>query len=119
MFVGGPEKERQLHERYKDQKLGGEWFDGSIMKSDYLAVFENPAARPKVPRRIIKIGRPAKIWWREKRGQWFATINGRQISLGPDREKAEQEFYLYRPELAPKQNLTVDDNSDIYMLRSV
>jgi integrase/recombinase XerC len=44
------------------------------------------------------MGRPARIWWRTDRAQWFATIRGRKVALGVDRKLAEREFHRRKAE---------------------
>lgn len=42
------------------------------------------------------MARPAKPWWHKQKGQWFATIKGKKVPLGTDRESAEQKFHALK-----------------------
>ena len=39
------------------------------------------------------MGRQNKPWYRKDRIAWYATINGKMVKLGKDKEEAEQRFH--------------------------
>ncbi len=61
--------------------------------------------------------RPAKIWTRKNRPGWYATINGRKISLGLDRAEAERRFHALKAAGRPvaRSALTVVALVDLYL----
>lgn len=58
------------------------------------------------------MGRPAKIWWRAERNEWFATINRKKTPLGPDHKAAEREFHRLKAE----QNRSEVDTLAVWVL---
>jgi integrase len=57
------------------------------------------------------MGRPNKIWWRKDRSQWFATIGGKKVPLGSDRDAAQREFHRLKSQsepAAPGSQTTLD-----------
>ena len=45
--------------------------------------------------------RPSKLWKRAGRDDWHATIGGRKVNLGPDREAAQREFHRLKAARMP------------------
>lgn len=60
--------------------------------------------------------RRPSIWKRDGRDDWYTTIAGRQINLGPDRETAEREFHRLRARpTQAKNSLLVRELVDQYL----
>lgn len=47
------------------------------------------------------MGRPGKIWRRNDRPGWYATISGKQVNLGTDHAEATREYHRLRARAAP------------------
>ncbi len=63
------------------------------------------------------MGRRGGIWLRQDRNTWFATIHGRQVNLGPDREQAECEFHRRKslPRTPDVARLETQVLADVYL----
>ena len=51
-------------------------------------MFSAPAFRPEA-----KVGRPAKIWFREQTGWWMLTIGSEKVKLSKDKDEAQRRFH--------------------------
>lgn len=62
------------------------------------------------------MGRPGKIWRRNDRPSWYATINGRQVNLGTDHAEAVREYHRLRARAAPPSGrATTAESVDRYL----
>ena len=67
------------------------------------------------------MGRPSKPWFRETKKCWYATIDGRKVNLGRDKEQAFRTFHRLKADegIRPAvdvQTLRIEEIIDDYLL---
>ena len=64
------------------------------------------------------MARPSKPFFRKQTKSWYCSINGRQISLGKDREAAHKKFHAL---MADQSLLSAEITTiyELYLIQSV